>query len=506
MGHAVLHVKSIHDVIPFYRDVLGFRLSDYMTRPFNAYFFHANPRHHSVAFIETGRNATHHLMMELFNLDDVGQCYDLALGEEGRIGVTLGRHINDEVTSFYSNTPSGFMVEYGWGGRVIDVDNWQPEEVTWGPSMWGHDRMWMPPEGRVEARKLRISAAGGGLRKPVNVIEGNHERMAGVCPWWDQRAQRRSGGIAETALDARGTPKSRTAGFRGPGNDPITSAVARVVGPFRRGATMRITDHRSGNDVCCADGAIRRRPGHYRRPANLPQHAIGLSMCQLPDHGPVRERKAAHDDFPCVDRSQVEGTVGQGSGSNSNSLPPTADQRRSAAGRSAARRAPRPAPRPSEARALSSPPCWPPRRGAAFGAEDQSLTLNVLSGPLARHRPGRPARQQEAVAGSPARGSGTNATPRSSRIRNRRACCRCRPAAARSSSQTCPGSVTGFIRLLMNSPSSLDGSHLSFSRFQVGVVDHPAVRRRMDVLELADVAVERDIRQLELVGNAGAAR
>jgi 2,3-dihydroxybiphenyl 1,2-dioxygenase len=185
MGHAVLHVKDINDVIPFYRDLLGFRLSDYMTRPFNAYFFHANPRHHSIAFIETGRNATHHLMVELFNLDDVGQCYDLALGEEGRIGVTLGRHINDEVTSFYSNSPSGFMVEYGWGGRVIDVDNWQPEEVSWGPSMWGHDRMWMTEDGRIESRKLRISAAATGLRKPVNVIEGNYERMPGVCPWWD---------------------------------------------------------------------------------------------------------------------------------------------------------------------------------------------------------------------------------------------------------------------------------------------------------------------------------
>ena len=185
MGHAVLHVKTINDVVPFYRDVLGFRLSDYMTRPFNAYFFHANPRHHSIAFIETGRNATHHLMVELFNLDDVGQCYDLAVAEEGRIGVTLGRHINDEVTSFYSNSPSGFMVEYGWGGRVIEVDSWQPQEVTWGPSLWGHDRMWMPPEGRAEARKLRVSAAATGLRKPVNVIDGNYERMAGVCPWWD---------------------------------------------------------------------------------------------------------------------------------------------------------------------------------------------------------------------------------------------------------------------------------------------------------------------------------
>jgi 2,3-dihydroxybiphenyl 1,2-dioxygenase len=186
MGHAVLHVKNINDAVPFYRDVLGFKLSDYMTRPFNAYFFHANPRHHSIAFIETGRSATHHLMVELFNLDDVGQCYDLALTEPDKlIGVTLGRHINDEVTSFYSNSPSNFMFEYGWGGRVLDVDKWQPEEVTWGPSLWGHDRMWLPPETRVEARKLRIQAASTGLRKPVNVMEGNYHRMPGVCPWWD---------------------------------------------------------------------------------------------------------------------------------------------------------------------------------------------------------------------------------------------------------------------------------------------------------------------------------
>src|SRR6476659_6125086 len=185
VGHAVLHVKDINDAVPFYRDVLGFKLSDYMLRPFNAYFFHANPRHHSIAFIETGRNATHHLMVELFSLDDVGQCYDLALGEQDRIGVTLGRHINDEVTSFYSNTPSGFMVEYGWGGRSIEPQTWQPEEVTWGPSMWGHDRLWMTPEKRAEARAIRIEAAASGLRKPVNVLEGNYKLAHGVCPWWD---------------------------------------------------------------------------------------------------------------------------------------------------------------------------------------------------------------------------------------------------------------------------------------------------------------------------------
>jgi 2,3-dihydroxybiphenyl 1,2-dioxygenase len=185
MGHAVLHVKDINEAVPFYRDVLGFRLSDFMVRPFKAYFFHANPRHHSIAFIETGRSATHHLMVELYSLDDVGQCYDLALAEEGRIGVTLGRHINDEVTSFYSNSPSSFMVEYGWGGRVIDVAGWQPQEVSWGPSMWGHDRLWMPAEKRAEARAIRVAAAASGLRKQVNVIEGNYKLAPGVCPWWD---------------------------------------------------------------------------------------------------------------------------------------------------------------------------------------------------------------------------------------------------------------------------------------------------------------------------------
>ena len=99
MGHAVFHVKNIDDLMGFYHDVLGFGISDYILTPFRAFFLHANPRHHSVAFIETGRQDLHHLMMELYSLDDVGQGYDIALGEPERIATTLGRHPNDAVTS-----------------------------------------------------------------------------------------------------------------------------------------------------------------------------------------------------------------------------------------------------------------------------------------------------------------------------------------------------------------------------------------------------------------------
>src|SRR5215831_16657199 len=40
LGHVVLHVERFEDVMAFYRDTLGFRVSDYFTRPYPVYFFH----------------------------------------------------------------------------------------------------------------------------------------------------------------------------------------------------------------------------------------------------------------------------------------------------------------------------------------------------------------------------------------------------------------------------------------------------------------------------------
>jgi 2,3-dihydroxybiphenyl 1,2-dioxygenase len=185
LGHAVLTVEHIDAVMPFYVDLLGFGLSDYMHKPFRAYFFHVNARHHSLALIETGRNGMHHLMVELFSLDDIGQSYDIALSQQERVGVTLGRHTNDLMTSFYAKTPSAFMVECGWGGREIDPPNWRPFELTDGPSLWGHERVWLPPADRELAREMRMRAAADGRRAPVQVIDGNYKLLSGTCPWWD---------------------------------------------------------------------------------------------------------------------------------------------------------------------------------------------------------------------------------------------------------------------------------------------------------------------------------
>jgi 2,3-dihydroxybiphenyl 1,2-dioxygenase len=185
LGHVVLTVENITPVMAFYVDVLGFRLSDYIEKPFRAYFFHVNPRHHSLALIETGRNGMHHLMVEMFSLDDVGQSYDVALAED-RVNVTLGRHTNDLMTSFYAKTPSSFMVECGWGGREVDPATWQAVEMTHGPSLWGHERIWLPEKDRAIARDMRMNAAREGLRAPVQVMDGNFQLMSGTCAWWDE--------------------------------------------------------------------------------------------------------------------------------------------------------------------------------------------------------------------------------------------------------------------------------------------------------------------------------
>jgi 2,3-dihydroxybiphenyl 1,2-dioxygenase len=169
-GHVVLTSPSLDQQIPFYRDLLGFQISDYQLSPFHAYFFHINQRHHSLALIEQDQVGMHHVMIEHTMLDDVGQGHDAVRANGHEIGVTLGRHSNDLMTSFYVQSPSPFMVEIGWGGLELDPINWEPTELRNGPSLWGHDRSWMTAEQFAEADRLRLEAAASAMQAPVNVL------------------------------------------------------------------------------------------------------------------------------------------------------------------------------------------------------------------------------------------------------------------------------------------------------------------------------------------------
>ena len=135
LGHIVIHVDDAEKSIRFYRDVLGMRISDFIR---NLAFFHCNPRHHSLAIIESrSEKRLNHIMLQLDSLNDVGATYDLVQDQGVEIVRGLGRHTNDHMTSFYMKTPSGFHIEYGWGARTVDDNTWQVVRHEKG-SIWGH--------------------------------------------------------------------------------------------------------------------------------------------------------------------------------------------------------------------------------------------------------------------------------------------------------------------------------------------------------------------------------
>ena len=147
LGHAVINCKDLEDSAKFYTEALGFKLSDYVHWPDDtgdtakATFMHCNPRHHSLALVNESFGCSagdfNHLMLEANSLDDVGRAYDIAVERKYPIALTLGYHSNDQMTSFYMHTPSGWLIEYGWGGLLIDEESWVVKYFT-SPKVWGH--------------------------------------------------------------------------------------------------------------------------------------------------------------------------------------------------------------------------------------------------------------------------------------------------------------------------------------------------------------------------------
>lgn len=153
LGHVVLSTARYREQIAFYENVLSFRVSDYLDIPgpnCEAVFLHVNQRHHSLALVDMAptHGIFHHLLLEMSSLDEVGFAYQRAKSAGAHILMDLGRHVNDNMFSFYVMTPSGWSVEVGWGGILIDDDTWH---VTHYPtnSSWGHSFS-MPPQPLAE--------------------------------------------------------------------------------------------------------------------------------------------------------------------------------------------------------------------------------------------------------------------------------------------------------------------------------------------------------------------
>lgn len=143
LGHVALGSTDAPASRRFFERVLGMRLSDRIACELrggfqvDVTFLHVGPRHHTVAISHGRRTGVHHLMLELRSLEDLGRIHDRCADGGAPITKTLGQHPNDRMLSFYARTPSGFEIECGHGGVVVDDAVWEPR-VHSRISAWGH--------------------------------------------------------------------------------------------------------------------------------------------------------------------------------------------------------------------------------------------------------------------------------------------------------------------------------------------------------------------------------
>ena len=150
MGHVVIPVTDDVEALRFYTEVLGFRLRDSMSMPGEFVgkpagskvwlrFLGVNPRHHSLAFLPMPNpSKCVHIMFEVERLDDVGRALERVRRNKAPLSATLGRHMNDQMVSFYVRSPGGFDIEFGTEGLTVDDARWVAREST-AVSYWGHE-------------------------------------------------------------------------------------------------------------------------------------------------------------------------------------------------------------------------------------------------------------------------------------------------------------------------------------------------------------------------------
>lgn len=144
-GHAVFATTNFDESLRFI-EALGLERSDWLLSELapgfdlEVHFFHCNERHHSLALARAPFDLPqklHHFMFEVNDRNDVGAAFDRVWESELSIPMGLGRHDNDETFSFYVASPSGFLVEVGYGTRRV-VSPWEDDRLYDRTSTWGH--------------------------------------------------------------------------------------------------------------------------------------------------------------------------------------------------------------------------------------------------------------------------------------------------------------------------------------------------------------------------------
>ena len=138
LGHVAFNVIDVQNVVKFYVDVLGFRVSDWMGDFFA--FLRCGPDHHTINLVDSKRIRLNHIAFELRDWAHIQQSCDFL----SRNGYPLvwgpGRHGIGHNIFAYHRDPDGQVVEL-----FCELDRINDEDLGWyEPRPWHKERPQIP--------------------------------------------------------------------------------------------------------------------------------------------------------------------------------------------------------------------------------------------------------------------------------------------------------------------------------------------------------------------------
>ena len=122
ISHIVLHSPDHKEMVNFFCDVLGFKVSDWLG-DFMC-FLRCNQWHHRIAMLP-GPACLNHVAYDMLGVDDMMRGIHRLKQQGTDIRWGPGRHTAGNNTFSYFTTPSGFAVEYTADLEEVDDATWQ---------------------------------------------------------------------------------------------------------------------------------------------------------------------------------------------------------------------------------------------------------------------------------------------------------------------------------------------------------------------------------------------
>jgi catechol 2,3-dioxygenase-like lactoylglutathione lyase family enzyme len=158
LAHVVVNTPDIDRATAFYRDLLGFHISDWSEHVMS--FLRCNPEHHSIAFNQAPHSAYNHTSWTMASIDELFRAQGRVRASGTELQWGTGRHgPGDQVFNYYIE-PSGYVVEYIADGIEIG------EDEAWEPQVWVRKPEFMDLWGTAGFPNADVRAAMTGIPDP----------------------------------------------------------------------------------------------------------------------------------------------------------------------------------------------------------------------------------------------------------------------------------------------------------------------------------------------------